>query len=302
MRKIDMHVHCFHIQDTPRAAAGRRLPTPAEVREMYDALGIEKGVLMSGGASPECAAGTISTREVRQMAELYADTVGWWFCPVDPRNIRNHPSSDFLPLLRYYREQGAVGVSEMSANIPLDDPRFISLFTACAALKMPVTLHFGVAERGYGVVDDLHLPRLERVLNACPGLILIGHSPIWWNEIGDDVTDENREQYITTPLAGEGRVQTLLRRYPNLHCDLSAMSAYIALQRDVCYSHRFLEEFQNQILYATDIASPDALSAPFMKMGSFLDDSVRSGKISGTAYEKICRGNALRLLAAGAGV
>lgn len=295
VKKIDMHVHCSHIRDLP-SPLGTFLPTPEELRTIYDAVGIEKGVVMPGGASPECAMGTVSTREVRQMVEQYADTVGWWFCPVDPRNIMNGLAADFSYMLAYYKEQGARGVSEMTANLPLDDSRFLNLFAHCEKQHMPVTLHFGAAGRGYGVVDELHLPRLERVLQLYPDLILIGHSPIWWNEIGDDVTEENREGYLTGPIRAEGRAAQLLRRYPNLHCDLSAMSAYSALMRDVNYTYSFLAEFTDQIYFATDIISPQALDTPQMKLSAFLDDAVAGGHISQIVYEKICRRNALTLL------
>lgn len=193
--------------------------------------------------------------------------------------------------------KGASGVTEQTVSIPLDDPRYLALFRACARLKLPVTLHFRAPNSAsYGVIDDLHLPRLERVLEEIPDVRLIGHSPIFWNEISTDVTDENREGYLTTPLQGEGRVQALLRKYPNLHCDLSANSAFCALMRDEDYTCRFLEEFQDQVLYATDIAAPDAMKQPFTRLSSWLDEMADSGRISRAAYEKICRGNALRLL------
>ncbi|MBQ7184912.1 MAG: amidohydrolase family protein [Clostridia bacterium] len=297
--KIDMHMHCCDRDLMPPFVRGR-MSTPEDVRAVYDLIGIERGLWFPMGASPECAVGTLSVREIRETARKYKDTIGWWCAPVDPRNIRNDPDSDFDTLLGWYRELGAVGISEMSANLPLDDPRFISLFKACARHHMPVTLHFGISGRGYGVVDDLHLPRLERVLEQVPGLILIGHSPIWWNEISTDVTNENREGYVTGPLRGEGRIQALLRRFPDLYCDLSANSAYAALMRDPNYSCRFLEEFSRQVLYGTDIAFPHAAqAAPFIRgMSDFLDTAAADGRLSRTAYERICRENAMKLIEA----
>ena len=35
-----------------------------------------------------------------------------------------------------------------------------------------------------------------------------------------------------------------------------------------------------------------------LKLASFLDDAMETGKISYAVYEKICRGNALKLLGA----
>ena len=190
--KIDMHMHCCDAALMPPFVRGR-LAAPEDVRAAYDAIGVERGVWFPMGASPECAVSQLSIREITETARKYSDTIGWWCAPVDPRNIRNSPDSEFDALLGWYQDLGAVGISEMSANLPLDDPRFLALFRACARRGMPVTLHFGVSGRGYGVVDELHLPRLESVLEQVPDLILIGHSPIWWNEISTNVTDENRE-------------------------------------------------------------------------------------------------------------
>lgn len=271
MKKIDMHVHC--------APPGSRFASPDDIRPMYEQLGIDKGVLMTMG--------------IKDPRFLLGDVIGWWFAPVGPLDAEE----DFTPLLEEYIAKGASGVTEQTVSIPLDDPRYLALFRACARLKLPVTLHFrGPNSASYGVIDDLHLPRLEHVLEEIPDVRLIGHSPIFWNEISTDVTDENREGYLTTPLQGEGRVQALLRKYPNLHCDLSANSAFCALMRDEDYTCRFLEEFQDQVLYATDIATPDAMKQPFTRLSSWLDEMADSGRISRAAYEKICRGNALRLL------
>ncbi len=296
-QKIDMHMHCSSAEYQPPFVRGR-LATPEDLRAAYDAIGVERGLVFPMGASSECALSPLSVREIQEMKRSHADTIGWWAAPVDPRNITNTPASDFDTLLSWYKELGAACISEMTANIPLDDPRFIALFRACAKHRLPVTLHFGVPGRGYGVVDELHLPRIERVLEQVPGLILIGHSPIWWNEISTDVTEANREGYITGPLQGEGRIQQLLRRFPNLRCDLSANSAYAALRRDPAYACAFLEEFSSQVIYGTDIAFPNAVQfAPFVKgMSDFLDQAVDAGEITDQAYKRICRENALALL------
>ena len=271
MKKIDMHVHC--------APPGNRFASPDDIRPMYERLGIEHGVLMTMG--------------MKDPRSMLGDVIGWWFAPVGPLDAEG----DFLPLLQEYVAMGASGVTEQTVSIPLDDHRYLALFGACAQLRLPATLHFrSPNSNSYGVVDELHLPRLERVLQQVEGVRLIGHSPIFWNEISTDVTDENREGYLTTPLQGEGRIQELLRKYPNLYCDLSANSAFCALMRDEDYACRFLEEFQDQVLYATDIAAADAMKQPFARLSGWLDEMAESGRISRAAYEKICRENALRLL------
>lgn len=293
VKKIDMHMHCSDIVEFPGI---KGLATPEEVGAMYEKLGVEKGVVLPSGAIPECAVNHMSTRETRAMVQKYSSVIGWWFMPLDPRNITNSPKTDFSFLMQHYMAQGARGISELSANLPLDDPKMMNFFSYCEKFRLPVILHFGQNGWGYGVIDDLHLPRLEKVLATFPNLPVLGHSMAFWTEFGDDTTEQNRHDYLTGPINGEGRAVQLMRKYRNLYADLSAMSGYSALMRDKEFTYCFLEEFQDQIVYATDIATADWIDKPQANLSAFLDDAVESGKISQVAYEKICRKNALGLL------
>jgi len=55
---------------------------------------------------------------------------------------------------------------------------------------------------------------------------------------------------------------------------------------------RFLEEFQDRLLFATDLCHHNQ-DAPIV---SFFKELHKEGRISNAAYEKITRGNAVRLL------
>ena len=296
VKKIDMHMHCSDINEFNLPLSQPHFSTPKDVRLMYDKLGVEKGVLLSNGAIPECSLNQMSTRETLAMVNSNKDTIGWWFMPIDPRNVANSPNSDFSFLMEHYMSQGAKGISEMCANIPLDDPKMMNLFKYAQKYKLPVTLHFGKNGEGYGVIDELHLPRLDHVLSAYPELPILGHSMAFWSELGTDVTKENRHDYLQTPLTGEGVVAKLMRKHKNLYADLSAASGYFALMRNKEYTYSFLEEFQDQIVYATDIAMSNWIEMPQANLSSFLDNAVEQGKISQICYEKICRENALKLL------
>jgi predicted TIM-barrel fold metal-dependent hydrolase len=57
-----------------------------------------------------------------------------------------------------------------------------------------------------------------------------------------------------------------------------------------------MEEFQDRLFYGTDICSPRDITHTRVKLGPFMEQGVAEGKLSREAYEKICRGNALRLL------
>ena len=84
----------------------------------------------------------------------------------------------------------------------------------------------------------------------------------------------------------------LLRRYPNLLGDLSAGSGYNALARDPDYAVRFLNEFQDRLLFGTDICPPDQE----VPQAQFLIDLRETRKISDAVFRKIARENAIALL------
>ena len=296
VKKIDLHVHAIPERDLLRAS-GTTYPTSEELRGMYDILGIERAVLVPPGSAPEFTADRVSQREARKMVEANPETFGWWFCNIDPRAGTNSENTDFSHYLQYYKSRGARGVGELTANLYLDDPRVLNLFSHCEKCGMPVLIHIGNMGNDYGIVDELHLPRLEKVLEIFPRLIIIGHSPKFWSEISGDVTDETRNDYSKGRVAPGGRVVELMRKYPNLYCDTSSVSGYNAFVRDPEFSYGFMDEFGDRIMYGSDIHSPDNLKIEsFAGMIKFLDDAVTDGKITQETYENICRKNALRLL------
>lgn len=295
LKKIDMHVHCIEERSIPKLS-GHFYPTVHELRKIYDKIGVEKGVLLPPGTSPEFTTERLSPREAENISKKYNDTIGWWFCGIDPRFGNNSENTDFSHYLNYYKSRGAKGVSEQIANIYLDDPRMLNLLSHCEKCGMSVTLHFGSMGNDYGVVDDLGLPRLEKILKMFPKLNVLGHSVRFWSELDADVTEETRNTYPTGKVIKEGRVAELMRKYDNLYCDLSSLSGYRAMVRDPEYTYQFLEEFSDRVLYATDIHDPENIDHEMLNLSAFLDDAVDNGKISFDTYRKISRDNALKLL------
>lgn len=295
VKKIDMHVHCIEERSIPKQS-GHFYPTVHELRNIYDKIGVERGVLLPPGTSPEFTTERLSPREAEAISRNYNDTIGWWFCGLDPRFGNNNEKTDFSHYLNYYKSRGARGVSEQIANIYLDDPRMLNLLSHCEKCGMSVTLHFGSLGNDYGVVDDLGLPRLEKILKLFPKLKVLGHSVRFWSELDADVTEETRNTYPSGKVVREGRVAQLMRRYDNLYCDLSSLSGYRAMVRDPEYTYRFLEEFSDRVLYATDIHDPENIDHEMLNLSAFLDEAMETGKISFETYKKVCRDNALRLL------
>ena len=146
----------------------------------------------------------------------------------------------------------------------------------------------------YGIVDDLGLPGLEGALRQFPRLKFLGHSQPFWAEISGDLTEELRNTYPKGKVAPGGATVRLFREYPNLYGDLSpaAGSGFNAIHRDPDFGYAFLEEFQDRLLFGSDICDPrDKLD-----LIPFLNEAVAKGRISRGAYEKICWRNGEALL------
>ena len=83
----------------------------------------------------------------------------------------------------------------------------------------------------------------------------------------------------------------LLRRYPNLYGDLSDFTPVNALSRDPEYGPKFLEEFQDRLLFGTDLIT----TSDQVGMADLLINWQKTKKISETVFNKIARDNAIKL-------
>jgi len=291
--KIDIHVHSVLEKGCPRLPSGE-FTTPDELRAMYDTIGVEKGVELPS-ISPEGQYHVVSNEEAYKLATLYSDTY-YWFCNIDPRFGSNSSDMDLCYLMNYYKALGAKGVGEVTANLYFDDPLVLNLFRCAEKCNLPLTFHIGNAGHDYGLIDEIGLPRLEKVLGMFPNLKFLGHSQKFWAEISGDNTPEKRDGYPTGKVVPGGRLVELMRRYPNLCCDLSAGSGCNAIMRDPAFGYAFLEEFQDRCYYGTDICDPRNITNPMLRLSHFLDEACEKHYISELAYEKISRGNALEIL------
>ena len=292
IKKIDIHAHIAPFRGSaPRYPNGNHMVGVEELFDFYDRLNIEKGVILPG-VSPECRIDYRTNEAVKWVVDQYPDRFAW-FCSIDPRSCENSPNANLSYLLEHYKKLGAKGVGELTASLYTDDPKMDNLFAHCAEMQMPVTIHIAPEPSGYyGIVDDLGLPRLERMLKKHPDLIILGHSQPFWAEMSE-LEPSMRNQYPTGKVK-EGRLPWLLREYGNLYCDLSAGSGANALMRDREYAARFIEEFADRLYYGCDIcAASNTHPFPF---NDFLDVMRATGEISEENYRKIVRENAVRLL------
>lgn len=283
---IDIHTHLGRLTryDVP--------VTAEELIENMDKWGIDKSVVLPLDATPEGSTFWFTTEQVLEVYQKYPDRI-IPFCKLDPRQIDNSTKTDFSWILKEYKDRGCRGVGEITANLYIDDPMVMNLFAQCGEAGMPVLFHL-VDRIGapYGLVDDMYLPRLERVLRELPNTIFIGHAMSFWAEVSADVDENTRGGYPKGPITRPGRLQELLKKYDNLYGDISAGSGFNAITRDPEYGYRFLEEFQDKLLFGTDFCHHNQ-EVPIV---DYIKSLLNEGKISKTAYEKITHINAEKLL------
>ena len=300
---IDIHAHAYW--RPPHFLSG--FYNPEQLIAAFDELGIEKGCLLPI-VSPEIYLPQ-SNEDILDMCAKYPDRF-IPFCNIDPRAMCNSPESPLDQLMVYYKELGCKGVGEVMPNMHLFDPKVQNLFRCAEKAGLPLTYDGSDQLDGdFGIYDDPGLPYLEHTLQRFPNLIILGHGPIFWSEIGKLETPGERGWIYWLarnagerpgqvgrcpqgPIKEEGVVPKLLRRYPNLHLDLSDGTAYNAITRDPDYGPAFLEEFQDRAYFGTDFC---CRGVP-IELPGLLRKWRDEGRISKIAFEKIARGNAIRLL------
>ncbi|MCX6984099.1 MAG: amidohydrolase family protein [Lentisphaerae bacterium] len=181
---------------------------------------------------------------------------------------------------------------EVKCRMMYDSPDALRMFRLAGELKMPVVLHMQydrqpTCDKPWGEWYGGTVDTLERVLQACPETIFLGHAPGFWIHISND---EHclKEDYPpeNAKVAENGRIPALLRKYPNLYCDISAGSGCRALSRDLDHAKKFLLEFQDRILYARDY------------FDNAHQELINTLDMPSPVLENIYHGNAERLLGA----
>lgn len=292
---IDIHIHIAKISDLGWSRDADGPASPEQFIEMYDEVGIDRGVMLPL-TIPECNPLTQSNEDILAIAAEYPDRF-IPFCNLDPRLSNNSPDFDFGWVMEHYKDKGCRGLGEMTANLWWDDPRVTNLFDHAERCELPLTFHVATREGGmYGLIDEFGLPRLEKQVADHPNLIFLAHSNPWWSYISGDVTEETWGGYPKGPVVEGGRIPELMRRYPNLHGDLSAGSGFNAISRDPEFGYAFLDEFQDQLLFGTDICRPSNRNDMLIYLKDWLEEALAGGHISQEVFDKVTHRNALRVL------
>jgi len=177
---------------------------------------------------------------------------------------------------------------ELKLRMMYDNPDAIRLYRFCGQNGLPVLMHFDY-ELGGGTYPWPNywfgggIDVLERMLALCPETKFIGHAPGFWVHFSNDELYKT-ESYPKAPLIPGGRIEKLMEKYPNLYCDISAGSGHNALSRDREYSRKFIETFQDRILYGRDL---------YTNIHQTLLESL---SLPAAVLEKVYSGNARRIL------
>ena len=286
---LDIHGHTMRFRD-PRHRTLTKLLPPEELIAQWPTWDIDRAVLLP---LVHHEAG-LPMQSNEDILDVCTDFPGKFipFCNLDPRYHHNTPEADFTPVLEHYRAMGCKGIGEMCASLWWDDPRMLNMLGHIEKSGLPLLFHVGQETGTYGVVDDFRLSKLEMVLARFPKLQFIGHSMAIWSAISGDCSVENWLGYPTGPVTPGGRLVELLRRYDNLWCDISAGSGNNGLTRDPEFGHGFMEEFQDRILWGSDLCWP----GQEVPQTATLKNALAGGNISRQVFDKIARGNAMELL------
>jgi predicted TIM-barrel fold metal-dependent hydrolase len=294
---IDIHTHAYRIKPPFLC----NFCTPDELIARYDEEGIERGCVLPI-VSPEVYFPQ-ANEDILEMAAQYPDRIIPW-CNIDPRLLTNAPNAPLGKVLAHYKDAGCKGLGEVMINLPMMHPLVQNLFRHAEDVGLPVIFDGSDQVGGdFGLYDDPGLPQLEHTLQGFPNLIILGHGPTFWSEIARLETPGERAIIFGPrghqigilpggPIREEGVVPKLMRRYPNLYGDLSDATPHNALARDPDYGPKFVTEFQDRLLYGTDLCSP---TQP-LPMSALLVEWRDAGKITEAVFNQVARENAIKLL------
>jgi uncharacterized protein len=241
---VDMHTHLGQTWNTTQPLSAE------ELLRWMDAHRVAQAIVLPL-MSPESSSYLITADYVLAETKPFRDRL-IPFCSVDPRTSYTGGLKGLVAMLKKYVDAGARGFGEHKPGLAFDDPRSMTIYAACAELKLPLLFHIDNQRN----LDKPGLPALENALKTHPGCNFIGHGPGWWASISGDVTQANLHAYPKTKVAPGGAIDTLMDKYPNLYGDLSAGSGAGAISRDLDFGRKFLIRRQDRIMFGTDFLSP----------------------------------------------
>ncbi|HDJ89475.1 MAG TPA: hypothetical protein ENG40_02115 [Thermoprotei archaeon] len=275
---IDVHTHIGQVLSWSPYLIGKVYSDLNDLLKYMDSVGINIVVLLAVPGYIETDGEIFLSDKVLKAASKYPDRI-LPFCVVDPRT----PSS--LRKMKKYFRMGCKGIGEYKVKLYIDDKRALKLYEMAAEKEVPILIH----------MDDKFNPdiyRFEKILDDFRDTIFVMHGPGWWKHISGETESE---VYSKGDIKPGGKVLEILSRYKNVYADISAFSGLNALSRNRDFSKKFLEKFQDQILYGTDfpcLANDGSQFGPNRKHLNLL----KSLDLSKNVFEKIVSKNAEKIL------
>lgn len=279
-RYVDVHTHLGQTWNSTETLSARQL-----LRWM-DAADIAQAVVLPL-INPEASSYPLTTDFVLRETRPFRDRL-IPFCSIDPRTSYRGGHKGLVAMLRRYIDAGAKGFGEHKPGIPIDDPRNLALYAACAEVKLPLLFHLDNQRN----TDKPGLPGLERALQQAPQCVFIGHGPGWWASISGDVSQADLGGYPKGDPTPGGAIDRLMEKYPNLYGDLSAGSGARAIQRNLQFGREFLIRRADRLMFGTDFLTPEQ-NVPQLELYATID-------LPEQVQRKVFRENARKLLGVGA--
>jgi predicted TIM-barrel fold metal-dependent hydrolase len=258
---------------------------PEELLRWMDANEIAQAVVLPL-VSPEASSFPLSSDFVLEQTRPHRDRL-IPFCSVDPRTSYVGGHKGLVEMFRRYVDAGAKGCGEHKPGVPIDDPRNIAIFRACAEVQLPVLFHLDNLRN----TDAPGLPGLAKVLREVPEVSFIAHGPGWWASISGGISDADLGGYPKGPVQPGGAIDALMDKYPNIYGDLSAGSGAGAISRDLEFGRQFLIRRADRLMFGTDFLAPGQ-DVPQLEL-------FRRIELPAEVQAKVFRDNARRLLKLG---
>lgn len=247
---IDGHCHVYPEKIAERAVAGTDrfydthslcAGTVSDLADIGAAAGIDHFVIQSVATTP---------KQVASINDFIAATVAEHPDTMTGLGALHPDSDDIAGDIRRIIERGLHGV-KLHPDIqqfPIDDPRCRRIYELCEQERLPILMHTGDHRM------DLSNPnRLEPVLKAYPGLIIVGaHFGGWsvWEEAVDRLVG-----------------------YPNLYVDCSSSMPFIGVDKIPDFVRAYSTD---RVLFGSDYPmwSPAEEVQSFLSLG-FTEEEYR---------------------------
>src|SRR5258707_11611873 len=127
---VDVHTHLGQTWNTTVPL------TAEELLRWMDAHNVAQAVVLPL-SSPESSSYMITTDFVLAQTAPFRDRL-IPFCSIDPRTSFTGGRKALVDMLKKYVDAGAKGFGEHKPGVPIDDPRSMEIYAACAELKLPL--------------------------------------------------------------------------------------------------------------------------------------------------------------------